>query len=177
MDKDFNWTKAETALPPGACRHCGGEGHVHGTCAPTPDNPDGVTDAVCARCNGSGLAKKGPHLIQTSEGVQFQSDKYPACPTGKVPLSVKDKMAQDILWEYAQRRRQIDTEFSDDLEWALQDAGYVPPPSGFRADIEANIKYAIELYADMNIVLPPGVRNLIGTLADRLATLIGKGRT
>lgn len=35
---------------------------------------------------------------------EFQSDKYPTCPRGKVPLSVKDKTAQDLLWEYAQRR-------------------------------------------------------------------------
>lgn len=36
---------------------------------------------------------------------QFQSDKYPTCPPGKVPLSVEDPTAQDLLWEYAQRRR------------------------------------------------------------------------
>jgi hypothetical protein len=57
-------------------------------------------------------------------GGQFQSDKYPTCPPGKVPLSVKDVTAQDLLWEYAQRRRSVDAEFADDLEWALRDAGY-----------------------------------------------------
>ncbi len=57
---------------------------------------------------------------------QFQSDKYPTCPPGKVPLSVNDKSAQDLLWEYAQRRRSVDAEFADDLERALQEAGYVP---------------------------------------------------
>jgi hypothetical protein len=55
---------------------------------------------------------------------QFQSDKYPTCPAGKVPLSVKDKTAQDLLWRYAQRRRVVDAEFSDDLERALRGAGY-----------------------------------------------------
>ncbi len=55
---------------------------------------------------------------------QFQSDKYPSCPPGKVPLSVKDPAAQDLLWLYAQRRRAIDAEFSDDLELVLQSAGY-----------------------------------------------------
>ncbi len=55
---------------------------------------------------------------------QFQSDKYPACPPGKVPLSVKDATAQDLLWEYAQRRRAVDAEFADDLERALLAAGY-----------------------------------------------------
>ena len=57
---------------------------------------------------------------------QFQSDKYPECPPGKVPLSVTDKMAQDLLWEYAQRRKEIDEEFSNDLEDALYREGYDP---------------------------------------------------
>jgi hypothetical protein len=64
----------------------------------------------------------GAHLIDG----EFQSDKYPTCPRGKVPLSVKDKTAQDLLWEYAQRRRAVDAEFSADLETALQAAGYEP---------------------------------------------------
>ncbi len=64
----------------------------------------------------------GAHLI---DGV-WRSDKYPTCPPGKVPLSVKDPMAQDLLFEYAQRRRSVDAEFSDDLEMALRLAGYNP---------------------------------------------------
>jgi hypothetical protein len=62
------------------------------------------------------------HLIDG----EFQSDKYPTTPRGKVPLSVKDKTAQDLLWAYAQRRRAVDAEFSDDLEVALRLAGFVP---------------------------------------------------
>jgi hypothetical protein len=62
----------------------------------------------------------GAHII---EG-EFQSDKYPTTPRGKVPLSVRDSMAQDLLWQYAQRRRTVDAEFSDDLETALKAAGY-----------------------------------------------------
>lgn len=54
----------------------------------------------------------------------FQSDKYPTTPPGKVPLSVKDATAQDLLWEYAQRRRVVDAEFSDDLETCLKAEGY-----------------------------------------------------
>jgi hypothetical protein len=65
----------------------------------------------------------GAHIVNG----QFQSDKYPTCPPGKVPLSVKDKDAQGLLWAYAQRRRSIDAEFSDDLETALRAAGYSPP--------------------------------------------------
>lgn len=71
----------------------------------------------------------GAHLIEN----EFQSDKYPTCPAGKVPLSVKDPTAQDLLWEYAQRRRAVDAEFSDDLEAALLIAGY-KRASGLRAE-------------------------------------------
>jgi hypothetical protein len=65
----------------------------------------------------------GSHIVDG----EFQSDKYPTCPPGKVPLSVKDATAQDLLWEYAQRRRAVDMEFADDLQFALRAAGYVPP--------------------------------------------------
>jgi hypothetical protein len=72
--------------------------------------------------NRASDAAEHPHLIDG----EFQSDKYPTCPRGKVPLSVKDKSAQDLLWEYAQRRRAVDKEFADDLEHALKGAGFVP---------------------------------------------------
>lgn len=65
----------------------------------------------------------GSHIVNG----EFQSDKYPGCPAGKVPLSVKDRTAQPFLWAYAQVRRSVDAEFSDDLEAALRNAGYVPP--------------------------------------------------
>lgn len=63
----------------------------------------------------------GSHIVNG----QFQSDKYPSCPAGKVPLSVKDPSAQPLLWVYAQFHRSIDAEFSSDLEAALLAAGYV----------------------------------------------------
>jgi hypothetical protein len=62
----------------------------------------------------------GSHIVNG----QFQSDKYPTCPPGKVPLSTKDPSAQDLLWEYAQRRRVVDAEFADDLEAALRSEGF-----------------------------------------------------
>ncbi len=65
---------------------------------------------------------ENPHLIDG----EFQSDKYPTTPRGKVPLSVKDVTAQDLLWEYAQRRRAVDAEFSEALETALRAAGFAP---------------------------------------------------
>ncbi len=64
----------------------------------------------------------GEHLIDG----EFQSDKYPECPRGKVPLSTNDPDAHDLLWIYAQRRRAKDPEFSDDLEKALLLKGYTP---------------------------------------------------
>lgn len=63
-----------------------------------------------------------PHVIDG----KFQSDKYPTCPRGKVPLSVDDPTAQDLLWLYAQRRRSVDADFTNDLEYCLQRAGYLP---------------------------------------------------
>jgi GNAT superfamily N-acetyltransferase len=69
----------------------------------------------------------GAHLVEVDGVWTFASDKYPTCPAGKVPLSVKDPAAQDLLWIYAQRRRVVDEEFSDDLETALRNAGFVPP--------------------------------------------------
>jgi hypothetical protein len=65
----------------------------------------------------------GAHINERGE---FQSDKYPTTPAGKVPLSVKDPTAQDLLWTYAQRRRVVDSEFADDLETALRSAGHRP---------------------------------------------------
>ena len=67
----------------------------------------------------------GAHLIDG----EFQSDKYPTTPRGKVPLSCRDKTAQDLLWEYAQRRRAVDAEFSSDLESALRAADFEPDRS------------------------------------------------
>lgn len=64
----------------------------------------------------------GEHLIEGS----FQSDKYPGCPRGKVPLSEKDPLAQDLLAEYARRRRPTDQAFADDLMQALRNHGYEP---------------------------------------------------
>ncbi len=79
-----------------------------------------------AVCEGAPKEKHpmGAHLVDG----KFQSDKYPTTPRGKVPLSVEDPTAQDLLWEYAQRRRAVDAEFAADLEVALFEAGYTPPP-------------------------------------------------
>ena len=62
----------------------------------------------------------GVHIIDG----EFQSDKYPDCPRGLIPFKAKDKMAQDLLWEYADRRRSVDPEFADDLQEVLRLNGY-----------------------------------------------------
>ena len=64
----------------------------------------------------------GAHLING----EFQSDKYPDTPRGLVPLKPTDDMAQDLLWIYADRRRETDPEFADDLQEALRLKGYDP---------------------------------------------------
>ena len=75
--------------------------------------------------SGSGLLFK--FMSEHINGAgQFQSDKYPTCPPGKVPLSTRDVTAQDLLWEYAQRRRAVDPEFAADLETCLKNDGFVP---------------------------------------------------
>lgn len=67
----------------------------------------------------------GEHLIDG----EFQSDKYPWCKRGFVPLKLTDPMAHRPLSDYAQTRRAVDPEFSDDLEEALRLKGYKTEPT------------------------------------------------
>ena len=57
---------------------------------------------------------------------KFQSDRYPTTPAGFVPLKTSDKLAQDLLLIYAERRRHIDPDFSDDLITCLAADGFQP---------------------------------------------------
>lgn len=66
----------------------------------------------------------GDHIING----QFQSDKYPKIPRGLIPFKATDPMAQDLLWEYARRREQVDAGFAEDLRTVLLSAGYEPDP-------------------------------------------------
>jgi hypothetical protein len=70
----------------------------------------------------------GTHLIDGD----FQSDKYPMTPRGCVPLKCSDVSAQDLLFEYAQRRRAVDAEFSADLEQALRNKSFDLPAWALR---------------------------------------------
>lgn len=111
----------------------------------------------------------GSHLIDG----QFQSDKYPTTPRGKVPLSVKDPTAQDLLWEYAQRRRSVDAEFSGDLETALRDAGYVHVRSAdaaeFRTAVESIVRARVASVAGWDGFSPGR-----GELRDELTRTLAK---
>lgn len=104
-----------------------------------------------------------PHLIDG----EFQSDKYPTCPRGKVPLSTGDLTAQDLLWAYAQRRRVVDAEFADDLEKALRAKGYEPPTESRSV---ARLAQACELLARAHAILEndPMLEKLPGQIADFL---------
>ena len=55
------------------------------------------------------------HLIDG----EFQSDKYPWCKRGFVPLKLTDPNARTVLRAYAELRRPIDAEFSKDLLKAI----------------------------------------------------------
>lgn len=57
---------------------------------------------------------------------QFQSDKYPWCQPGFVPLKLTDRMAFKPLWDYCVTRLAIDRQFSNDLALCLARAGYGP---------------------------------------------------
>lgn len=52
---------------------------------------------------------------------EFQSDKYPWCAPGFVPLKITDPMAIDLLRTYARRRGSIDAGFREDLLKVLGD--------------------------------------------------------
>lgn len=109
-----------------------------------------------------------PHIIDG----EFQSDKYPTTPRGKVPLSVKDPTAQDLLWEYAQRRRAVDAEFAEDLETCLRSAGYTTAAQ--RADTK-RVRSVVRdaCVAVLRTIWPPlnevNVAAWGDTIADRVA--------
>ena len=67
------------------------------------------------------MVMQRPHLDENDE---FQSDKYPWCHAGFVPLKLTDPMAWPVLWDYARRRETVDMEFSEDLRYSLLKAGY-----------------------------------------------------
>lgn len=59
----------------------------------------------------------GEHIVNG----QFQSDKYPWCKPGFVPLKLSDPTARKCLYDYAMLRRAVDKEFSEDLIRCLRE--------------------------------------------------------
>jgi hypothetical protein len=107
----------------------------------------------------------GSHIVDG----QFQSDKYPTTPRGKVPLSVNDKLAQPLLWEYAQRRRSVDAEFSADLETALVAAGFEQGSEVTVVLPRALVEDITSLLGALSIEMRP---YLFGKLADAKIALV-----
>ena len=74
------------------------------------------------------LAEGRDHLTVTGT---FQSDKYPWCPAGFVPLKLTDPAARDLLDEYGRRRGAIDPDFQRDLLEALNNVP-AKPNAGYK---------------------------------------------
>ncbi len=85
-----------------------------------------IFTAIAVEANPGG-GKVGEHLIDG----HFKSDKYTWSPVDFVPLKLTDKMAQPVLWKYAQQRKAVDLAFAKDLETALVNAGFEPPSNYF----------------------------------------------
>lgn len=132
--------EGEMVVSPGDWIIRGTEGEIY-PCKPKPFEttfePKATALALAIR---EPFAKDRDHL---TESGTFQSDKFPWCSAGFVPLKITDPAARDLLAEYARRRAPIDAEFPRDLLEALanvpeeENAGYGPfekivekPPAG-----------------------------------------------
>ena len=51
---------------------------------------------------------------------KFQSDKYTWCRPDFVPLKLTDPNARQVLREYAELRREVDSDFADDLLFRIE---------------------------------------------------------
>jgi len=71
--------------------------------------------------------KLEPGAAHLTVSGRFQSDKYPWCAAGFVPIKTSDPMAQDLLREYAKRRAAVDEDFCADLLAALPREPYENP--------------------------------------------------
>lgn len=92
---------------------------------------------------------------------QFQSDKYPWCRPGFVPLKLTDAGAWQPLWDYAEQRRAVDAGFADDLQAALLAAGYTPPSAAAKASLAGRtIEALLELAYSAYIALEDGGEEL-----------------
>lgn len=98
------------------------------------------------------LAEGRDHLTITGT---FQSDKYPWCAAGFVPLKITDKTAHDLLRTYADRRALIDAEFGRDLHEALDNVG------ADRRQVFADMAWAEVIPEGGSVLLPSGDKIVI----------------
>ena len=108
------WKQSEFKLPPGACRDCGGEGQIQGTCAPSTENPDGVYAEGCGTCDGSGLA---PSPIRDMV-LEFHATFLPeqTRPTVGVPNDDLVRLRVKLPFEEAFELLDASLDFNVDLE-------------------------------------------------------------
>jgi hypothetical protein len=85
---------------------------------PGNHTPEQVADRIMQKIAGARESLRTGHDHLTVSG-KFQSDKYPWCPAGYLPLKIGDPMATDLLLSYANRRATVDTEFARDLREAI----------------------------------------------------------
>jgi len=85
--------------------------------------------APCLRSSCKDFYTTNIHGEHINVDGEFQSDKYPWCQPGFVPLKLTDPMAQPVLWHYAALRASVDAAFADDLRMALRAKGYDPDGS------------------------------------------------
>jgi len=57
---------------------------------------------------------------------EWQSDRYPTAPRDTLPINLKDPRFQDLAWEYAERWREEDPAFTEELQAHLKSKGYSP---------------------------------------------------
>ena len=57
---------------------------------------------------------------------KWQSDRYPTAPADTVPMLLTDPRWQDLIWIYAERWRQEDPVFTEELQEHLVRHGFDP---------------------------------------------------
>ena len=98
----------EASEPKQVCQDCGGK-----------TNRNAV---LCGKCVNKLMFSDDKEREHINNQGEFQSDKYPWCEAGFVPLKLTDSNARIVLATYAELRRPIDPQFADDLLWAIKKA-------------------------------------------------------
>jgi predicted HAD superfamily Cof-like phosphohydrolase len=152
------WKQSEFKLPPGACRDCGGEGQVQGTCAPSTENPEGVYAEGCGTCGGTGLA---PSPIRDMV-LEFHATFLPeqTRPTVGVPNDDLVRLRVKLIFEEAFEFLDSSFEFDGDLEGQLGNLRKLVQSKLEAvialAPIKVNIVEVADAFADLAYVVEGG---------------------